>query len=285
MFAAVGVVYATSYLLYSRKNDPARRSRLLQPMLLASMFSWTFLAASLLLCSLLLNQYDNFPDMTIREVFGGSILASFAFATMMTLIARKHSYAKALVQMTSPLRLTSMAAGFGPLSRKMGMKSVSLREATLGSAFSISLEGRGVVAVSPELASSLSAEETEAVLAHELSHIKNGDSIAKGMARLGRAAFPFDPVLHLVEAAVHRERELWADRVAVRFTGRPLALASALVKANSRPRTVSTRYHAGFFVGGSGRGLFSHYPDLEKRVDVLLELAHQMEIASPALVS
>jgi len=167
----------------------------------------------------------------------------------------------------------------------MGVQRVSLREAVFGNAFSLSLNGHGVVAISQELAESLSPDETDAVLAHELAHIKNGDSAAKGMARLARAAFPFDPVLRLVEAAVHRERELWADRVSVEFTRKPLALASALIKANSGAALGTVGHAAGLFVGGNGHGLFSLYPNLEKRVDALLELARQMDVVAPELVA
>ncbi len=205
---------------------------------------------------------------------------------MMTSIARRHAFTKLLEQLTSTVGLPSIGTGFTLLTSRMGIRGVSLREARLGTAFSISLNGRGVVAVSPELVESLSPDETEAVVAHELSHIRNGDSGAKGLARLARAAFPFDPVLKLVEAAVHRERELWADRVAVEFTRNPLALASALVKANSRPPTGTTSHTAGLFVGSSGRGLFSLYPNLERRVDALIELARQMEVvASSSVIS
>jgi hypothetical protein len=37
-------------------------------------------------------------------------------------------------------------------------------------------------------------------------------------------------------------------------------------------------------VGGSGHGLLSLYPNLERRVDILLELARRMEIANSPLV-
>ena len=205
---------------------------------------------------------------------------------MMSFIARRYTFSRMLERMTAaPISLSGIAAGFGALTGKMGVSGVSLREALSGSAFSISLSGQGVVAMSPKLAGSLSSDETDAVLAHELSHIKNGDSAAKGLAKLARAAFPFDPVLRLVEAAVHRERELWADKVSVEFTGKPLALASAIVKANSESAgAAATSNLAGLFVGGSGHGLLSLYPNLERRVDILLELARRMEIANSPLV-
>src|SRR5206468_5372485 len=116
------------------------------------------------------------------------LLASITFATIMTLIARKHAFTKTLERMTGPVGLPSIRTGFTLLTSRMRIQGVSLREATLGSAFSVSSNGHGVVAVSPELVSSLSSVEGEAVVAHELSYIKNGDSSAQGMARLGEAA-------------------------------------------------------------------------------------------------
>ena len=62
------------------------------------------------------------------------------------------------------------------------------------------------------------------------------------------------------------------------------ALASAIVKANSELGGAATSNLAGLFVGGSGHGLLSLYPNLERRVDILLELAHRMEIANSPLV-
>ena len=141
------------------------------------------------------------------------------------------------------------------------------------------------MAIAPEMAALLTTEETEAVLAHELSHIKNGDSAAKGIARLARMAFPFDPVLRLVEAAVHRERELWADRISAEITRNPLALASALVKVNAAVFSRSSSHAAGFFIGGNGHGIFNPYPSLERRVDALLVLSRRMEFVSIVLVN
>ena len=259
---------------------------LLQPMLASSLFTWAFSGASLALCTVLLNQYELYPYLTISQVFGGSLIASLGFASIITLVARRHAFSGMLERMTAgPLAFSRVVTGFGALCRQMGVQRVSLREAVFGNAFSISLNGVGVVAISSDLAGSLAPDETEAVLAHELSHIRNGDSAAKGMARLARTAFPFDPVLRIVEAAIHRERELWADRVSVEFTKKPLALASALIKANSGPERGTASHAAGLFVGGSGRGLLSLYPNLEERVDALLELARQMEVAvGPSIV-
>ena len=280
------LVYLVSYSFYSiKKGNAGLRSKILQLMLVTSLFTWSYLGASLILCAVLLNQYEVFPNLTISEVFGGAMLASLAFSTMMSVVARQRVFSRILERMTAgPVALARIASSFGILCGRMGIRHVSLREATLGNAFSISLRGQGVVAISQEMTSSLSSEETEAVLAHELSHIMNGDSTAKGAARLARMAFPFDPVLRLVEAAVHRERELWADRISVEFTRKPLALASALIKANAKGPSGEAIHAAGLFVGGSGRGLLNPYPNLERRVDALLELARRMETVSVPVI-
>ena len=73
--------------------------------------------------------------------------------------------------------------------------------------------------------------------------------------------------------------------MSVEFTGKPLALASAIVKANADSLGAATSNLAGLFVGGSGHGLLSLYPNLERRVDILLELARRMEIANSPLVA
>ena len=234
------------------------------------------------MCIAMVNQYEQDWSLAIRQVLGGSLILALTFSTVFSLLGRRHVFSKALERMTEgPLSPSRLGDTFNTLSDRMGLPHVSLRETSLGTAFSVSLNGTAFVAISQHLTGSLSRDETEAVLAHELSHIRNGDSRAKGVARMARLAFRFDPVLRLVEAAVHRERELWADRVAIEFTGKPLALASALVKASSQGRLRSASLTAGLFVGGSGGGLFSFYPNLEKRVDVLIALAKKMEPIHP----
>ncbi len=177
-------------------------------------------------------------------------------------------------------QVTSLVESFEGLARKMGVKA-GLEEAIAGNAFSFSFRGKGIVAMSNDMVQSLSSEEAEAVLAHELSHIKNRDSSLKSLARMARLAFPFDPVIHLVEAAVHRERELLADRASVTYTGKPLALASALLKACQAPPSSMIGAGAGLCTGGNGKGLFNRYPELERRIDILVDLAKRMRVGKP----
>jgi heat shock protein HtpX len=257
-------------------------------MLFGAIFLWAFIGTSLVLCSMFLEEYSLNHGIG-RFVLGSSILASLFIAAGLTVIARKFAF---------PRILGSMAAGsysdfrigeiFTSLSRRMEIGEVELREAKLGNAFSVGIRGRKIVAVSPSLLQSLSDEESESVLAHELSHFKNRDALAKGLARLARFAFPFDPFIRLLEAAIHRERELLADRASVGYTGKPLALASALIKAYSGPEPLALLAGAGLFVGGSRRRWLNLYPDLELRVEMLLTMANRrrvMQEVQPAMTT
>ncbi len=246
-------------------------------MLFSSVFLWAFIGASLVLCTIYLEEYA-VNHAIGRFVLGSSVFASLTISGIMTVLAQRFAVPKALGNMTGEPYFDQRVDGiFSGLCRTMGIRNTNLREAKVGNAFSISLKGRNIVAVSPSLIQSLSSEETEAVLAHELSHLGNRDSLAKGIARFARFAFPFDPVIRLLEAAVHRERELLADHSSVKYTQKPLALASALIKAHSGPVS-SVGVGTGLFIGGNKGGLFSLYPDLQRRIELLLKMADAMKV-------
>ncbi len=221
--------------------------------------------------------YEWHAQRTIELVLGSSLIASIVTTSALSIFAQRYAFPKRLESMiTSRSIEVTVAATFSQLCKKMEMHDVNLNEARVGNAFSLNNRGRKIVAISQELLGSMSSAEIEAVLAHELSHLKNNDSTEKGLARVAKLAFAFDPVLHLVEAAVHRERELLADRSSVRFTQKPLALASALLRVHSRPFAGLDGTSAGLFAGKSSKGLLCKYPDLHQRVQALIDMAHEM---------
>jgi Zn-dependent protease with chaperone function len=222
--------------------------------------------------------YEWHPQRVIELVLGSSLLGSLGTASLLSVIARRYAFPRMLEGMIARTYSGSRLGGtFADLCRKMNLQGVDFREATVGNAFSLDGKGRKIVAVSPELLSSMNSAEVEAVIAHELSHLKNNDSLEKGLARLAKIGFAFDPVLHLVEAAVHRERELLADISSVKYTQKPLALASALLKVHSAFQTGSPGPGAGLFIGHKAKGLLSRYPDLDRRVQLLIDMAHEMK--------
>lgn len=81
------------------------------------------------------------------------------------------------------------------------------------------------------LIENLDDEELEAILAHELAHLKRGDTWFALLARLARDLMFFNPLAHWAYRMLAPLREEACDDLAVRVTDKPLALASSLLKA------------------------------------------------------
>jgi heat shock protein HtpX len=164
----------------------------------------------------------------------------------------------------------------------------------------------------------LSPAELEGVLAHELTHVANRDVMVMTLAAFFAtiAAYivqfgfffggssddddnPSVLVLFLVSLGVYvisfflmqalsRYREFAADRGAAILTGRPSALASALVRISSGMERIPQRDLRAqaelsafyFFPPGaksSLKGLFSTHPPMEKRIAALQRLEAQLQ--------
>ncbi|GAB2982348.1 hypothetical protein GCM10027049_18660 [Mucilaginibacter puniceus] len=76
----------------------------------------------------------------------------------------------------------------------------------------------------------LSTEEVEAILLHELSHIKNNDYVLNLVQQMVSVLLFFNPFAQLISREVTAERENRCDDWVVAQTGKPLIYASALVK-------------------------------------------------------
>jgi heat shock protein HtpX len=167
----------------------------------------------------------------------------------------------------------------------------------------------------------LSPAELEGVMAHELSHVANRDVLVMTLAGFFAtiAAYivqfgfffgggggmgdddenPSFLVLFLVSLAVYvisfflmqalsRYREFAADRGAALITGRPSALASALMRISSGMERIpkqdlraSSELSAFYIfppgVKGSISGLFATHPPMEKRIEALQRLEAQLQ--------
>jgi heat shock protein HtpX len=195
---------------------------------------------------------------------------------------------------------------------------VAVADTSMPNAFAAGRSQRhSTVCVTTGLLETLDDEELEGVLAHELAHVKNRDvmvmTIASFLSTLafmvvrwgwlfggGRnrqggggvvvavvASLVVWVVSFLLVRALSRYREYAADRGAAAITGRPSALASALLAISGRMDRVPTEdlreqsEMNAFFViplrsGVVGR-LFSTHPPTEKRVDRLRDLERELE--------
>lgn len=160
------------------------------------------------------------------------------------------------------------------------------------------------VAATTGLLNMLTHEEVEGVMAHELGHVKNRDTLVMtmvatiagavsmlanfGMFFRGRNAgiaglmavliAPFAAMI--VQMAISRTREFGADAKAAEISGKPLALASALSKisgmAARTPNPVAERNPAAaqlYIVPAGVKQMFSTHPATEDRIAALEEMA------------
>ncbi|MFI5182497.1 MAG: M56 family metallopeptidase [Thermoanaerobaculia bacterium] len=89
---------------------------------------------------------------------------------------------------------------------------------------------RPVVAVSTGALATLSADELDAALAHEVAHVASGHLVLGWSLIAFRSIFFFNPVTQIVGRTAVLEMERAADADAATATGRPAAVASALAK-------------------------------------------------------
>ncbi len=76
----------------------------------------------------------------------------------------------------------------------------------------------------------LSAKEVEAIIAHELAHLKRNDYLFNLIQSAIEVLFYFNPAVWLLARYIRKERENCCDDIAVRLSGDPVLYARALVK-------------------------------------------------------
>lgn len=165
------------------------------------------------------------------------------------------------------------------------------------------------VAATTGLMNMLDRDEVAAVMAHELAHVRNRDTLVMTMVATiagaismianfalffrggnenGNGGDPLAAILAVVVApfaamivqmAISRTREYGADRLGAEISGNPRALASALAKisgaAQRRPTQAVAQNPAAaqlYIVPTSVSELFSTHPATEKRVAALQAL-------------
>ncbi|MBI4285716.1 MAG: M48 family metalloprotease [Chloroflexi bacterium] len=90
--------------------------------------------------------------------------------------------------------------------------------------------GRRALVLSPATINTLDNEELEAALAHEMAHLTGQAYVMGQLALVLRCVMFYNPVALLVFRRLANDNEQMCDDIAVRATGKPLALASALLK-------------------------------------------------------
>jgi beta-lactamase regulating signal transducer with metallopeptidase domain len=74
----------------------------------------------------------------------------------------------------------------------------------------------------------LSTQQIEAILLHELGHIKRNDYVISVLQNLMKSIYFFNPFIHWISLNMDEERENACDDIAVKFTGDPIFYANTL---------------------------------------------------------
>jgi Zn-dependent protease with chaperone function len=90
--------------------------------------------------------------------------------------------------------------------------------------------GGGKIMLSSDLVASLDDREIEAIVAHEIAHLEARDGRLIAIAGFLRDMAVWNPVAHVALRRLKIDREFEADRRAADMTGKPLAVASSLLK-------------------------------------------------------
>jgi Zn-dependent protease with chaperone function len=149
-----------------------------------------------------------------------------------------------------------------------------LLPAGVSGAFAVGSRNRRIL-ISEDLMEHFDPDELEAILAHEIAHLEARDVQIIFGAGVLRDAVGWNPIAHLAFRWLLTDRELEADRRAAALTGRPLAVASGLLKmcdlVGRRPR-LRHRVAVGFLRPG-GR--------ISRRVSHLIALSDGTTVTGP----
>ncbi|WP_148413791.1 zinc metalloprotease HtpX [Haloferax sp. KTX1] len=257
-----------------------------------------------------------FQSLAVMAGFMGVFLfAQFFFSDKIAL----YSMGASVVDEDDGPQARKLHAMVGRLSQQADLPKpkVAIADTRVPNAFATGRSQKSsAVCVTTGLMDTLDDDELEGVIAHELAHVKNRDvmvmtiasflsSIAFLIVRWGWLFGGDDnrqnvPVIvaiiaslvvwiisYLLIRALSRYREYAADRGAAVITGRPSALASALLKISGRMDNVpkrdmrdSSEMNAFFIIPIKsdfiGR-LFSTHPSTENRVERLRDMEREME--------
>ena len=87
-----------------------------------------------------------------------------------------------------------------------------------------------IILLPVSLAAGLSAAEVEAILLHELAHIKRNDYLINLLQQIVTSLLFFNPFAQLIGRLIYTERENCCDDLVVQTTNNPLVYAHALLK-------------------------------------------------------
>ena len=125
------------------------------------------------------------------------------------------------------------------------------------------------IVISTGTLKSLSPDELKCLFAHEISHYRRRDNVLKGILLLCRNTLFIFPHIHYIFRWWKETIELIGDEAAVLSTGKPLDVASAILKMQNKSASERDWNIEQFATGFSAT---AHTETLTKRVERLVAI-------------
>jgi len=262
------------YVFLSNARNAKLRVSLLTGFYVLTVFFWAYVAASLFFCIANAGRVA-YTTMGVRDAAAMAVLLALAASLILSYLVWRFAARRVLNKLAPrPLRDDErwISEYVTRLAKFEDMKPVPVLVVERSEPIAMAVGGKhAAVLLSQGLLKLLDREEVETAIAHELMHLKHHDAEFKVFSTLFSRILFFDPFSKFFDPAVHREREYLADEMSGRSTGKPAALATALLKLadhESPPRSTW-----GLSIYGQGKGIFSRYPPVRERVQRLLLLS------------
>jgi Zn-dependent protease with chaperone function len=262
------------YVFVSNARNAKLRVSLLTGLYALSIFFWLFIALSLVLC-VWQSGMVAYRRNGVQTAVAGAVLSALVATLVVSAVVWRQAPARALRTFAprAPHPDEAWIQEYADLLAKFEAAprpEVGVVESLDILAIAINARPPRIL-VSEGLLATLDPDEIRSAVAHEVMHLKHHDAEFKVFSTVLSRILFFDPFSKFFDPAVHREREYLADEMSGRATGKPSALASALVKIASRPAPQRAAW--GLSIVGPGTGIFSRYPPLRERVTRLLLLS------------
>ncbi len=262
------------YVFLANARNAKLRVSLLTAFYALTVFFWAFVAASFAFC-LMRSDMVAYETTGVRDAAAGAVLLALLIASVLSYLVWRFA-ARHVLRRLSPRALRPDESWVQQYVRLLaeleGVRAPPVLAVERAEPVAMAVSGKeSAILISTGMFQLLDKDEMETTLAHELMHLKHHDAEFKVFSMIFSRILFFDPLSKFFDPAVHREREYLADEMSGRSTGKPAALASALLKIATRDPPPKAVW--GLSIYGNGRGMFSRYPPVKERVSRLLNLS------------
>ena len=155
----------------------------------------------------------------------------------------------------------------------ISMPRIGITEDLRPNAFTIGYGKNAMIVFSLGLLKMLEDAELEAVISHEIGHIKNQDFHFNALVSALKTVSFFNPLAYLLTSAIKREREFLADNTGMKLIKKPWIFGKALKKvweaSNGSSGGLLKRWISSFFIVSElrhQRNLLATHPTLKSRL-------------------